>query len=308
MTNTTLPSNLYGIAVGTSSTNPFVDEFLPRDPTANDINYPVQKKWLNTVDGHFWELEGFSSLGGIVQANWLKIGSIHHVETLTGNLGGPVGPTANNINVVGDITTIETIGNPATSTLTITVGDEVPLIFLEDTGSATATVNVIHVLGGPGITTSGATNVITIDTSGSVATSYVEDVGTAIPALGVLNVIGGTGITTTGAGNTITIDSSNIFNYTDVTFAMSPYTVIASDYYISVDSSAGAVVLDFPNAPAFKREWIVKDRTGTAAGNNISLTTPGGIVTFDGLATYIINSNYQSVELLANATPTYEVF
>jgi len=40
------------------------------------------------------------------------------VETLTGNTGGPVGPTGNNINVVG--TGLLTVtGNPGTSTLTI---------------------------------------------------------------------------------------------------------------------------------------------------------------------------------------------
>lgn len=98
------------------------------------------------------------------------------------------------------------------------------------------------------------------------------------------------------------------FNYTNVTNAMSPYTVLADDYYISVDCSGGAVQLNFPNAPTFKRLWIIKDRTGNAATNNITLTTPGGTVTFDGLTTYTMNSNYQAIQLLANATPTYEVY
>ncbi len=40
------------------------------------------------------------------------------VETLTGNTGGPVGPTGNNINVVGT-GLITVTGNPGTSTLTI---------------------------------------------------------------------------------------------------------------------------------------------------------------------------------------------
>ncbi len=42
------------------------------------------------------------------------------VSTLTGNTGGAVGPTANNINVVGS-GTIAVAGNPGTSTLTISV-------------------------------------------------------------------------------------------------------------------------------------------------------------------------------------------
>ena len=97
-------------------------------------------------------------------------------------------------------------------------------------------------------------------------------------------------------------------NYTNVTHAMSPYTVLTTDNYISVDCSAGTVQLNFFNAPTFDSRWVIKDRTGNAATNNITLTTPGGIVTFDGLTTYTMNSNYQAINLLANATPTYEVY
>jgi hypothetical protein len=40
------------------------------------------------------------------------------VDFLTGNVGGPVGPTGNNIFVLGN-STIETVGNPGASTITI---------------------------------------------------------------------------------------------------------------------------------------------------------------------------------------------
>lgn len=43
------------------------------------------------------------------------------VLTLTGNTGGAVPATANNINVIGDGTTVTVAGNPGTSTLTISV-------------------------------------------------------------------------------------------------------------------------------------------------------------------------------------------
>ncbi len=97
------------------------------------------------------------------------------------------------------------------------------------------------------------------------------------------------------------------FNYTAVT-GPTTYVVLATDYYISCDPTAGAITLQFPNAPTFKRQWIIKDRTGTAATNNITLTTPGGTVTFDGLTSFVMNSNFQANQLLANATPTYEVY
>jgi len=50
---------------------------------------------------------------------FIKGGSSNVVETLTGNSGGAVGPTANNINVLG-AGSITVTGNPGTSTLTIT--------------------------------------------------------------------------------------------------------------------------------------------------------------------------------------------
>jgi hypothetical protein len=89
---------------------------------------------------------------------------------------------------------------------------------------------------------------------------------------------------------------------------MSPYTVLSSDYYLSVDSSAGVVTLNFPNAPVALREWIVKDRLGDSNTNHITITTPGGTVTFDGNTSYTLDDMYESVQLLANPSGNYEIF
>jgi hypothetical protein len=316
--NTTIPNQLYPVANAIVSDNPFVDQFQTRDPTPFDVNYPVQKKWLNTADNTFWELEGFTSIGGTLQAVWVKIGSQQLIESLTGNTGGPVFPVpvgSNNINVVGDGTYITTVGNPATGTLTIEPAGGLTTLYTENTGTATPMAGNLNVFGTAPITTTGSGNTITIASNGTIATSYVEDTGTAVPSSGVLNVKGGTGINTSGSGNTITITntgSQEVNNYTNVTHLESPYTVNVStpplDYYISVDCSGGIVELKFPNSPTFKQVWIVKDRTGSASTNNISITTPGGTVTFDGLTTYVMAGNYDAINLVANATPTYEVF
>jgi len=106
----------------------------------------------------------------------------------------------------------------------------------------------------------------------------------------------------------ITLDvNGNIFHYTNVTHAMSPYQVQSSDYYISVDCSGGIVTLNFPNSTVTNRTWIIKDRTGNASANNISITTLGGVVTIDGQTTYKITSNFGAINLLFNAT-SYEVY
>lgn len=161
--------------------------------------------------------------------------------------------------------------------------------------AAGTTTNVIR-------TDSLAANTVTIEVqrSQAVASSTIGDNGVCHFDSSQFSVDANGFVTATSTGLA--------FNYTNVTNAMSPYTVVSSDQYISVDCSGGAVQLNFPNSPTFKRAWVIKDRTGNAAVSNITLTTPGGIVTIDGLTTYTMNSNYQAINLLANSTPTYEVF
>jgi hypothetical protein len=144
---------------------------------------------------------------------------------------------------------------------------------------------------------------------GEVAIDYICDTGSATPAAGILNVLGINGVSTAGSGDTITISATEFVpQYTNVNHAASPYTVLLTDQYISVDCSGGAVTLLFPNAPTANRTWTVKDRTGNSAANNITVTTVGGAVNIDGATSYVIKINFEAIDLLANATPQYEVF
>jgi hypothetical protein len=195
-------------------------------------------------------------------------------------------------------------------------------------GSTNPAIQGIH----PNATSGGGTDPTIADASGNVSilggtvaagTNPVRTVATAANSLTtqvqISQAIAATDATKIGLSNfnsaNFSVDAngfvsalSQAFNYTSVNFAASPYTVLTTDYYISVDSSGGAVTLRFPNAPTAKQVWIVKDRTGNASTNNITLTTPGGTVTFDGLTSYVMNSNYQAVNLLANSVPGYEIY
>lgn len=113
--------------------------------------------------------------------------------------------------------------------------------------------------------------------------------------------------TTTQKG-VVTLPTQEIaLNYKNVTTAMSPYTVLSTDYFISCDSTAGPITILLPNTTTSFRELIIKDRVGTAITQNITITTPGGVVTFDGNTTYTFTDNYESLEMLFNGT-NYETF
>lgn len=79
--------------------------------------------------------------------------------------------------------------------------------------------------------------------------------------------------------------------------AVTPYNVLPTDTVLYVDTSIGAVTINLGSAA--DRTGIplsVKDVTGHAAANNISLV-PSGIETVDGLAPYLINMDFGGVRL-----------
>ena len=103
---------------GTSTTSNLV--IMLRDPLTRDITYAIGMFWINTIGQTLWYLNSFSSSGGNVQALWLQVQEVAGtLETLTGNTGGAVSPSGQNINIVGDGTTATVVGNPGTNTLTI---------------------------------------------------------------------------------------------------------------------------------------------------------------------------------------------
>ena len=147
-----------------------------------------------------------------------------------------------------------------------------------------------------------------VSSTPSVPTEFVTDDGSAIPAANILNVLGGQGIETEGSGDTITINLTGVANnYVNVTNAMSPYEVTADDYFISCNSSTGAITIQLPNSPSLYDQFVVKDRTGNASTNTITVTTVGGAILIDGDTSVEFVDDYESLELLWNGT-SYESF
>jgi len=66
-------NSLYSSNSGTSQTTPFVEFFIDRDPTIYDVNFPIQKRWFNTLTNVEYILISFNNVGGFLTANWQPI-------------------------------------------------------------------------------------------------------------------------------------------------------------------------------------------------------------------------------------------
>ena len=310
-----------------------------------------------------------------------------YIQTLTGNSGGAVPPTAGNINTIGG-NNITVVGNPATSTLTASVtGTTTHAVQI---GNATGSLTSIAVgttgqvlIGATGadpafaalgtnsgltahslllgqnnaaitalgvaangqipIGSTGADPVLAVPTNGnniSWATGagsltanltgttahsiQIGNAGGSLTSLGVATngqlpigstgadpvlatLTAGTGITITNGAGTITIGATGTITFTYTNVNTTPYVVAANDEFLSVDCSGGVITVQLPNTPTTGRAYIIKDRTGNAATNNITVTTVGGVVTIDGGTTYVMNTNREAINVLFNGT-NYEVY
>ena len=121
------------------------------------------------------------------------------------------------------------------------------------------------------------------------------------------SITAGTNITLTPGSRSLTIAASStplITNRTLVT--TTPYVVLSTDYYLSVNTST-AKTIQLPNAPTTGTVYIIKDFSGTSAANNITITTVGGAVLIDGATSLTINQNYGAASILWNSA-SFEVF
>lgn len=81
------------------------------------------------------------------------------------------------------------------------------------------------------------------------------------------------------------------------------YTIEKEDYYVGVTDTSAPRTITLPaldSVPLWV-EYIVKDESGGAGANNITIDGDGA-ETIDGAATKVINSNYGVFRLLRGAT------
>jgi hypothetical protein len=88
---------------------------------------------------------------------------------------------------------------------------------------------------------------------------------------------------------------------TVIGFADSPYTVPATISVLFVNTGGGAITINLTASPVLDRVLIIKDVTGNALLNNITIDADGA-TTIDGAATVTININYGVYRLIVTGS------
>lgn len=105
---------VYTQSFGSRPENVEVPTIQTRAPTSNDVNFPIGKRWIDTVGGDEWVLTSQSSIGGVLVSDWSQGGNdeatttefgIVQLATLTElqNGNAPAGayvPTSNDVATV----------------------------------------------------------------------------------------------------------------------------------------------------------------------------------------------------------------
>lgn len=87
----------------------------------------------------------------------------------------------------------------------------------------------------------------------------------------------------------LTLLGQQLYNTTSV--ASSPYTVLSTDTFILVNTGTTITIDLLLSADAAGYPVTIKDSTGTASTNNITITAAGSD-TIEGDATLLINTDY----------------
>lgn len=266
---------------GTNANQPPNITFHERDPDQNNnSNVAVGDLWLNTVAKTLWYLASLAgnptSRGSL--ASWIQVnsGSSTVVDSLTGNSGGAVGPDVNgNINVLGDTTTINIVGNPGTNTLTASAGATIATTFAGDTGTATPAANTINFNATP---TAGSS--VSFSASGSTVALNVTDANdnTIIgnnAGNGTLSGINNTALGE-GAAASLTTGPSNIFIGKDAGSVLTTESATLYIGHVGIAGENNQIVIAEGNGGARWAHNFGGTFLGRVAGN-FTYTGTGGM-------------------------------
>ncbi len=229
------------------------------------------------------------------------------IHITTGSDNTAVG--ANALNAVVSTSDNTAVGNSAGILLTGSqntfLGAQAGTAIVSGSGNT-----LIGYLAGLALATGTESNNIIIGNSGTINDSNVIRIGTQGSGAGQQNKCFIAGIASVAVSNlqyatintsTGQLGSTAIFKNAYVQTAIS-YQVLVTDSIVGVTSNAAARTVTMPNSGmTVGQVWTIKDEAGTAQSAN-NITVSGNGVNIDGAATFVINTNFGSIDLYWNGT------
>jgi hypothetical protein len=196
-------------------------------------------------------------------------GGVSFINTVTGNTGGPVSASAGNINIVGDGTSINIVGNPGLNTLTVSAigGSSGPSFLAYLTNEATVTPNVYAK--------------VSLDTV-SYNLGGAFNIGTSIftaPVTGIYNFSGGVGYSfgasVTPQGYITIVTTSQTYVLTLSSFAALKWSAVGRTVQAVFSGNIYATMTagDTAFMAAFSTQGTPLIITGTASTGAIGIDT-----------------------------------
>jgi len=128
-----------------------------------------------------------------------------------------------------------------------------------------------------------------------------------IAATGNFTVSGLSGGQLYNSSPTILLRDSLQGNIVKSTRSAVSYVVLASDYLIGITSTAAPRTVTLLASPHLDQHFIIKDESGAANTNNITVTVAGGAINIDGATTFVMNVAYGSIEVYWNGSQYFTV-
>jgi len=301
-------SVLYTQGFGLRPENVEVPRIEVRDPTINDTNWPLGKRWVNRLTNNEWTLTSLSSSPTGFLANWLTLGGgagagVNYILTGDNVL---VAPNTNVINMIGDGTFLTTTGLNPEGRVTVAPKSNLLTLVNTDLGSATPdgtgllTVHgTTHNPSGIPFRFTGATNTVTgtvqLASSGGISSASTAGVASfnnsnfSVDANGYVTLIG------TGGSTEIT-----------------PYVVGPLANGASYTTIQGAVTAAHSISPSGAQIYAQPKADGSTYTENLTLFANQTICSFDSNSIVSItgshtppasgNITFQGVNLITTST------
>jgi hypothetical protein len=148
------------------------------------------------------------------------------------------------------------------------------------------------------ITAVGSTTSMTVTPSQTVAATAFDIPGktTSFEATS-MDALGNFGTNSAYVRSLASFYGGEVHAVTSVTAAT--YTTLTTDFVLACNR-AGTIAITLISSPVTGRTYRIKDISGAANTNNITITPASG--TIDGAANYVINTNYGSIDMVYNGS------